>query len=236
MRVNYPTPTSAIARPAVASSSLSLPTGPLTRERAVDLLARSVWALAIELGHAAGWAQSDWRAPDFNPGYLLDVFLRADLADNFPLPGSPNLDGGGSGARKVAPDGSPGIPHAWIRWMERTEDVRVVVREGSPTSLALAQCWMEQYAPIEWELYRAHVLAGVSIAALAVQYERSIKSIQTLVRRARGLLLARISYFTGEATYDELRALVAMVRTPEPEPAPAKPEQDAQASATRDDA
>lgn len=219
VRARLSEPSTALAAPSAAAAAAPL----ATRTQALDLLVRAVWSLAISVGYAAGWSEVDWRRADFQPARLLDLLARTPQEETLPLPGSPRLDGVGGG-RRIAPDGSPGLPPQWVRYLDRQDrqDRTTSGRGGSVepgyAPLFAAQAWLAEQRPLAWRVYQAHALEALSQARVAAALETSISRVRSLLMEARYLLLARLAFETGEATPEEWRTLLA--RAPQPTPQP----------------
>lgn len=202
----------------------------LTRTQAIDLLVWGIWSAAVEMEIGLSWRDHDWRAVTFEPGRLFDALAQLAWEDavTFPLPGSPRMDGGGGGKR-LSGDGTPGIPAAWLAWLDRgdVEGTRrrvhaMPVGRLAHSPIMLAQLALAKQFPRLWRAYEARVLTGCSLAEIAERMGRigadgkmvplSVGAAASLLDRARYELLSLVALYQGEASEEEYAALAAALR------------------------
>jgi hypothetical protein len=202
-RVTRPTPTSAIAR----SYDRPKETPPRTPEEVIDLFVRAIVRVANRIDDAF---------PDNDPEHqlrarrkdvaswetLLDLLADTQLDLDFPYPQAPRLDSAG-GSRRIAPDGSPGVPPAWMTYFVRDER-----RENLDAPWGTLVMALRALATRHHDLYLIYVESiarGTSRDRLARAFDCSPATISRRLTQARLILLAHLTYLSGDAD-EETRA------------------------------
>ena len=211
VRVSRPTPTSAIARATPDSIARNRSRGaPATPKELLDTLVRALWLFLGRVDEQfAGWTVQAGICRASELERILDLLAAASGDADFPYPGSPRFDGVGGGAR-IAADGSPGVPPAWVRYFMRGTPVSTeeCAQAHGPLLLALSRLAGEHHRL--WTVYAAHCIQGRSVPDLATVYRVTPATIRRRVTQARTLLLGFLGLYVGaidDADFETLKRL-----------------------------
>lgn len=197
------TPTSANAR--LPQKPQDAP--PRTPEALIDLFMRAIVRVSNLIDDAfpdnAPENQLRARRKDI-PSWesVLDLLADTQLDLDFPYPQAPRLNSAG-GSRRVAPDGSPGVPPAWLAYFMRDER-----RENLDAPWGTLVMALRSLATRHHDLYLIYVESvarGTSHARLARAFHVSPATISRRLTQARLILLAHLTYLSGDAD-EETRA------------------------------
>jgi hypothetical protein len=206
-RITRPTPTSALARLPERVEE----TPPRSRDELIDLFMRAITRAALRIDDAfpdnAPENQLRARLRDEYPTEatwecMTDTLANTQLDLDFPYPQAPKWDSAG-GSKRIAPDGSPGVPPAWLAYFMREER-----RENLDAPWGTLVMALRALARNHHDLYLIYVESigrNTSHLALARAFHVTPATISRRLTRARMILLAHLAFFTGDAD-EETRA------------------------------